>query len=475
MKKLLSFASLSAASWLAGVVLATAATPSELLEQGIYSEETKGDLPGAVQIYQQVVSEAKASQALAAQAQYHLGVCYYKQQDYTNATAAFETLTKDYPDQKDLVALAQKYLSGANALQPVPWQDGEDLRLDLKLPGGLKVGFIDYAIDAGEYQGQKIWRPSSHILAGETRSFSWSEVEADSFKPLRSRWMHSLLSDVETTYFSDHADLKTAGKDGSTRLDFSAPVIDNEECVEWMRRLPLTAGEEMTQPILASLGNRVLTVKFLVSGPEPVEVPAGTFQCYKVHLSINQDFWYSADARHYLVKFEAGGAVGVLRQISHRAPGAPVSLDDPAAGVSLTAPAGWCIDDSGFSDGKGSIALLDPTCQAQGELTIKTVSLIEETNKTDLAALARHGLSFRAQMRKNFVTRPASFTNQTAGALPTLGFLSDYDEGSQHRVMYSAFILGATNAFAFDFSTSPKDFDALRPKFDTIVSSLQEK
>jgi hypothetical protein len=50
-------------------LLAAAASPSELLEQGIYSEETKGDVDAALKLYQQVVAEAKAGLAVAAQAQ----------------------------------------------------------------------------------------------------------------------------------------------------------------------------------------------------------------------------------------------------------------------------------------------------------------------------------------------------------------------------------------------------------------------
>src|SRR5437764_747232 len=62
---------------------------SELLEKGVYSEETKGDLEAALQLYQQVIEQGKATQAVAAQAQYRLGVCYYKKKDYGKANAAF--------------------------------------------------------------------------------------------------------------------------------------------------------------------------------------------------------------------------------------------------------------------------------------------------------------------------------------------------------------------------------------------------
>src|SRR3954447_12735777 len=69
---------------------APAAPLSDVLEQGIYSEETKGDIDAAMQLYQKVVADAKSGQAVAAQAQYHLGVCYYKKKNYVEATATFE-------------------------------------------------------------------------------------------------------------------------------------------------------------------------------------------------------------------------------------------------------------------------------------------------------------------------------------------------------------------------------------------------
>ena len=34
---------------------------SELLEKGIYAEETKGDIEGAITIYQKLIDEAKAN------------------------------------------------------------------------------------------------------------------------------------------------------------------------------------------------------------------------------------------------------------------------------------------------------------------------------------------------------------------------------------------------------------------------------
>src|SRR3954452_18197984 len=76
-------------------VIAASASPSELLEKGIYSEETKGDLDAAIVLYQQVVAEVKVGQSLAAQAQFRLAQCYQKKNNTGEANAAFEKRIHD--------------------------------------------------------------------------------------------------------------------------------------------------------------------------------------------------------------------------------------------------------------------------------------------------------------------------------------------------------------------------------------------
>src|SRR6202034_1303067 len=97
------------------------------------------------------------------------------------------------------------------------------------------------------------------------------------------------------------------GKDETNKLEFDSSIIDNEECIQWQRCLPFAEGYKSSQQVLSSLAGRCVTVKFEVSGQEQVEVPAGTYQCYKVKQNIGQTYWYSSDPKHYLVKFEAAG------------------------------------------------------------------------------------------------------------------------------------------------------------------------
>src|SRR5882724_13371918 len=95
-------------------------SPSELLEKGIYNQDTKGDLDSAIAIYQQVVAAAASNQSLAAQAQFRLGQCYLKKNRTADATAAFEKLIHDFPNETNLIAKARGHLPGGLTLGPVP-------------------------------------------------------------------------------------------------------------------------------------------------------------------------------------------------------------------------------------------------------------------------------------------------------------------------------------------------------------------
>jgi tetratricopeptide (TPR) repeat protein len=119
---------------------AVAQTVSELLQKGIYTQETLGDLDGAVKIYRQLLVAAKENRGYAAQAQYRLGVCLLAKGETGEAAKAFQAVIDNYPEQKDLVEKARERMPGGLKLLPAPWTDGEVLELNMKLAGGMTVG-----------------------------------------------------------------------------------------------------------------------------------------------------------------------------------------------------------------------------------------------------------------------------------------------------------------------------------------------
>jgi hypothetical protein len=471
---------LSLTNLLTTAQVVAAASPSELLEQGIYSEETKGDVDAALKLYQQVVTEAKAGQAVAAQAQYRLGVCYYKKKNYAEANAAFQKLVRDYPDQKDLIALANKYLANAMPLMPAPWVDGEELQLDIKFPTGFKIGSACYRVQAGETNGQKIWRLASRLYA-VTQQSSRVEVEADSFKPIHCWWKISVIGEADVTYTSASARLKTTGKDEAQEFDLGGVAYDNEEVVQLIRRLPLAPDYKTTLRVFTGLGGgNIIPLQVEVVGQEKVEVPAGTFDCYKVEFKmLHQTFWYSSDAPHYPVKFEAGGVIATLTSATQRKAGAPVPYQDPLYHFSLTAPADWMFYSPDNRDEKDTsrVEILDPNATATCMVTMGSRKVQGPEAQKTLREWAEKQVIEGDAMKtmKALKIQPDSWKDRTVGGRPALSVVGDFEDGKDKKVGYAVFTFANTNAAVFTLITTAKDFEAFQPQFDAIVDSYKEK
>jgi len=447
---------------------------SDLLEKGIYTEETKGDLDAAMQLYKQVAAGAHAGQALGAQAQYRLGVCYYKKKNFTEASAAFEKLLQDFPEQKELAAKAREYLAGTVTLLPAPWVDGEQQRLELKFPTGFKLGAAQLTVRSGELDGRKIWRLRSHIYA-HVQQASQVEVEAESFRPLHSRWKHTLIGDADTIYRAGTAEVKLVGKDGVKQVELPGMVYDNEEVIQGMRRLPLATNYCVTMSVLTSLGGgAIIPLKVSVAGIEKVEVPAGTFECFKVELSLRQTFWYSTDAHRYLVKFEAGGIVAELAGVQQSPAGQPARYSDDV--LSLSAPPDWMFYPTALKEGaiKDRLVMLDPDARVAAEVRVQTLdSLKPEANKSVRAwaewIVAKDGLQRATKARAD------SWQERTVAGKPGVSFIADFEEAGEKKAAYTVCTFGAKDAVLFNLEAAAKDLEELRPLFDSIVDSYQPK
>ena len=79
-------------------------------EKALLLEEANGKLQEAIALYQKVVTEAASDEALAAQAQLHVGICYERLAN-EEARKAYKTVVDRYPSQKEVVRIAQQRLA----------------------------------------------------------------------------------------------------------------------------------------------------------------------------------------------------------------------------------------------------------------------------------------------------------------------------------------------------------------------------
>jgi hypothetical protein len=79
-------------------------TATELLQKGIYAQETEGNLDNAILIYRQIVNSAPSHRDIAAQAQYRLAQALLQKGDLATASAEFAKLSRDYSDYRNLIS-----------------------------------------------------------------------------------------------------------------------------------------------------------------------------------------------------------------------------------------------------------------------------------------------------------------------------------------------------------------------------------
>lgn len=98
-------------------VTAISQSPKEaeiLFQRGLHLEEVKGELKGAIDVYQKLVKEYPKERALVARALLHIGICYEKM-GKTEAQRAYERVITEFSDQREAVAEARTRLASLEA------------------------------------------------------------------------------------------------------------------------------------------------------------------------------------------------------------------------------------------------------------------------------------------------------------------------------------------------------------------------
>src|SRR5947208_6309622 len=87
--------------------------PREVFERARMLDESNQNLTEAIKLYGQVVSQANEQRALAARAQFRIGILYERLGRKAEAQRAFQVLVNQYADQSDLAQRARAKLPAA--------------------------------------------------------------------------------------------------------------------------------------------------------------------------------------------------------------------------------------------------------------------------------------------------------------------------------------------------------------------------
>ncbi len=198
-----------------------AQTPEAMLGAALHQERVAGNLQAAIDGYRKVLASKGVSRSLAAQAQYHIGICYEKLGSQ-EVRKAFESVVRNYSDQKDMVAQARVRLAAmsgapASVRTRLLWDNAIDLWGHTSADGRY-FSFVDWSsCDLGVRD----------LVTGENRkltniggcSKAQAEVEGSAVSPdgKRIAFAFRRFQDrrgTEERNKDGHADLLVIGMDG---------------------------------------------------------------------------------------------------------------------------------------------------------------------------------------------------------------------------------------------------------------------
>ncbi len=121
--------------------------PGQLFERAYYLEQAKGDLEGAVELYENIVESFPQERGLAARALLRIGLCH-ERLGVEAAVGAYRRLIQNYADQEDAARIARERLTALRSRYAGPSVDlpsGAILR-EIVLADGRHVGDNSAAI-----------------------------------------------------------------------------------------------------------------------------------------------------------------------------------------------------------------------------------------------------------------------------------------------------------------------------------------
>jgi tetratricopeptide (TPR) repeat protein len=179
----------------------SAQTAAELLQKGIYSQETAGDLDAAIQIYRQVIASAGTPRPLAAQAQYRLAQCLRQKGAAADAAREFKKVIEGYPEERELVERARESilplanyldedyrdpvlgLSFTSSEWPVSGSTrGDDGLVDVRLTGRYNEHQFHYRVDMAGVEARRSKTPSVQAWFDNIRRSNAGGIPAALFR-----------------------------------------------------------------------------------------------------------------------------------------------------------------------------------------------------------------------------------------------------------------------------------------------------
>lgn len=457
---------------------------SELLEEGVYQEEAKGDLGAAIALYQQVVESEQASRPRAAEAQYRLAVCYQKQGNATLAVRAFEALIANFPNQTNWVEAATEHLPKPFEPELIPWVDGEITTLDLRLANGYVVGHVVYTTELITREGRELWRMTNRTMANGELITS-VEIDPETLKPVYGYLSGTQegMGEISWWYEGDHVRMLVGDDSEEKIVPLSENVIDNLQAQYLIRQLPIEVGFSTEQTVFVGLTALSTPIRLDVVAVEDVETPMGTIECAHIEIKIagqTQHFWVTNDDSRRGAGFKAGGVEAIATRVDIVSPGEEQLFRNDPLGFEVVLPAAWAAfdrSDPEKADSYARIEIRDPG--VMNTYSIAATRSAEEEGASELSDLEearktaeKHVEEYQKKM-SGFEVDETSWTESETSEGALVSYQGSMEMRGQDMSVKKSFLRQNGVTLVFTMRCRVDAFAESEPTFDEIVESAQ--
>jgi uncharacterized membrane protein YhfC len=216
------------------------------------------------------------------------------------------------------------------------WSDGETSYYDILGSDDHRTGAATWTI-AKRADG---WQLNQDLVSG-ARIENGEIVVDDKLAPVRSK-VGSYDHPINAKYSAKSVEIEHRSKSGLTKktVALAEAPIDNDASLQLQRAMPLAIGYRARYANVVTKAAEVVMVDIEVVGEEHFDVPAGSFDTFKVAMSVGattQYAFYDKKAPHVLVRYWNPGAKSSFMLRAYRA-STMAELKGPPDAPAITLP-----------------------------------------------------------------------------------------------------------------------------------------
>ncbi|MBN1388888.1 MAG: PD40 domain-containing protein, partial [Bacteroidales bacterium] len=185
-----------------------------LFEKAKFTMETKGDLNGAIDLFNEIIKEYPDQREYAAKSQLNIGLCYEKL-GLLEAQKAYRKVVENYPEQTEEVKLANEKLALLLRAESLSGKENKEFIIR-RIKEGLDMGFrgsvspdgryFSYADDALDLAIYEIATGNKHIIVeGDVSSDAYTSVISPDGKLVAYMWYQNGLYDLRVVDMEGNA------------------------------------------------------------------------------------------------------------------------------------------------------------------------------------------------------------------------------------------------------------------------------